>query len=159
MSLQFYEFFNRGVHGARHPAKLRWFKGHAGTPGNECAAKLRCEASGREKWSEIASLAYLKLRISERFRKAEDDWHADPNHHGAKEICPPSPKKLCMDRTRNAIGRTAAQIRTGHLRSSGHFERIKKRGDYRGWFCHEREMTRSHALLHCNEREFTCGAR
>ena len=74
---------------------------------------------------------------------------ADPGHHGAEEIPPPPPKKSCMDRTRNAIARTAAQIRTGHWRSAVYFKRIKKRGDDRCWFCHERKMTKSHALLHC----------
>jgi hypothetical protein len=122
---------------------------HAGTPANERADKLAGEAAGKDKWSEVASLAFLKLRISEKFRKAKDLWHADPAHHGAEEIPLPPPKKSCMDRTRNAIARTAAQIRTGHWRSSVYLEGIKKRGDDRCWFCYERKMTRSHTLLHC----------
>ena len=54
-----------------------------------------------------------------------------------------------MGHTRNAIARTAAQIRTGHWRSTVYFKRIRRRGDDGCWFCHERKMTRSHALLHC----------
>ena len=50
---------------------------------------------------------------------------------------------------KNAIARTAAQIRTGHWRSAVYLKRIKKRGDDRCWFCYERKMTRSRALLHC----------
>ena len=68
--------------------------------------------------------------------------YADPQHHGAEEIPPPPPKKSCMDRTRNAIARTAAQIRTGHRRSAVYLKRIKKRGDDRCWFC-----------VHCAFRE------
>jgi hypothetical protein len=32
------------------------------------------------------SLAYLKLRVSEEFRVAKDEWHKDPDHHGSEEI-------------------------------------------------------------------------
>ena len=53
-----------------------------------------------------------------------------------------------MNRTRNAIARTAAQIRTGHWHSAMYFKRIKKRGDGQCWFCHERRMTRSNTLLY-----------
>jgi hypothetical protein len=60
------------------------------------------------------SLSHIKLRISERFRKAEDSWHADPAHHGTDGIPPPPPKKSMLDRARNSIARVAAQIRTGH---------------------------------------------
>ena len=55
-----------------------------------------------------------------------------------------------MDHARNAIARTAAQIRTGHWRSAVYLRRIKKRKDDRCWFCKGgAKMTRSHALLHC----------
>ena len=148
-----YELFTLGVHGIRRLAELRWVKGDAGTPGNERADKLAGEAAGREKWSEVASLTYLKLRISEKFRKAKDEWHSNPKHHGTEEIPPPASKKPCMDRTKNAIARTAAQIWTGHWRSAVYFKRIEKRGDDRCWFCHERKMTRSRALLHCANDE------
>jgi hypothetical protein len=55
-----------------------------------------------------------------------------------------------MDQARNAIARTAAQIRTGHWRSAVYLSRIKKRREDKCWFCEGRaKMTRSHALLHC----------
>jgi hypothetical protein len=51
---------------------------------------------------------------------------------------------------RNAIARTAAQIRTGHWRSAVYFKRIRKRTEDKCWFCEGKaRMTRSHALLHC----------
>ena len=100
-------------------------------------------------WARVTSLAFLKLRISEKFRKEKDKWNPDPKHHGTEEIAPLPPKKSCMDQAKNAIARTAAQIKTGHWRSAVYFKRIKKRGDDRCWFCHERKMTKSHALLHC----------
>ena len=121
-----HDLFTQGVRGVRRSAELHRVKGHAGTPGNERADKLAGEAAGKDRWSETASLAYLKLQVSERFRKAKDLWHANPSHHGSEEIPPPPPKKSCMDRTRNAIARTAAQIRTGHWRSAVYFKRIKK---------------------------------
>ena len=49
------------------------------------------EAAEETKWSEVVSLAYLKLRIFEKFRSAKDKWHADPMHHGTEEI--PGPAK------------------------------------------------------------------
>ena len=62
----------------------------------------------------------------------------------------PPPKKSCMDGARNAIARTAAQIRTGHWRSAVYLKRIRKRRDDGCWFCEKgARMTRSHALLHC----------
>jgi hypothetical protein len=55
-----------------------------------------------------------------------------------------------MDQARNAIARTAAQIRTGHWRSAVYFKRVRKRKDDKCWFCEGgAKMTRSHALLHC----------
>jgi hypothetical protein len=32
------------------------------------------------------SIAHLKFRISEKFRKSKEDWHRTPNHHGTEEI-------------------------------------------------------------------------
>jgi hypothetical protein len=67
----------------------------------------------------VASLAYLKPKISERFHKAKDAWHANPTHHGTEETDPPPPsKKSCLDHMLNSLARTAAQIRTGHWRSA-----------------------------------------
>ena len=61
-------------------AELLWVKAHAGTPGNEKADRLAGKAE-RAKPSST-SLAYLKLRVSEKFRHAKDAWHADPRNHG-----------------------------------------------------------------------------
>jgi ribonuclease HI len=130
-------------------AEITWVKGHAGTPGNERADALAGMAAERIAWSPFTSLAHLKLRISEKFQKNKQEWNDDPHHHGTEEIPPPPPKKSCMDQTRNAIARTAAQIRTGHWRSAVYFKRVRKRKDDKCWFCKEgAKMTRSHALLH-----------
>jgi len=95
------------------------------------------------------SLVHLKLWIYERFRKAKEAWHDDPSHHGAQEIPPPPPKKSMLDRARNAIACSAAQIRTGHWRSAVYLHRIRKRADNKCWFCQDSvKMTRSHVLLH-----------
>jgi hypothetical protein len=96
----------------------------------------------------VASMAYLKLKISERFRKAKD---ASAAHHGTEEIPPPPRKKSCLDHMRNSLARTAAQIRTGHWRSAVYLKRIHKRADDKCWFCQgPARMTRSHVLLHCS---------
>jgi ribonuclease HI len=131
-------------------AEITWVKGHAGTPGNEKADALAGKAAARVAWSPITSLAYVKLQISEKFRKSKKSWDEDPRHHGNEEIPPPPAKKSCMDRARNSIARTAAQIRTGHWRSAIYLSRIRKRRDESCWFCEGKaRMTRSHALLHC----------
>jgi hypothetical protein len=83
------------------------------------------KAAERSAWSPKISMAYLKLRTSERFRAAKKAWHDDPQNHGNEEIPPPS-KKSCMDRAKNEIARTAAQIRTGHWRSAVCLKRIKR---------------------------------
>jgi ribonuclease HI len=69
---------------------LVWVKGHTGTPENERADELACKAVER---TGTMSLSYIKLRISERFRKAKDTWHADPRPHGTEEI-PPGPQEV-----------------------------------------------------------------
>jgi hypothetical protein len=52
---------------------------------------------------------------------------------------------------RNAIARIVSQIRTGHWRSAVYLKRIRKRTDYKCWFCQSSaRMTRSHVLLHCS---------
>ena len=69
--------------------------------------------------------------------------------HGTEEIPPPPPNKSCLDHMRNALARTAAQIRTGHWRSALYLQRIRKRTD-RCWFRGgTNKMTRSHVLLYC----------
>jgi len=131
-------------------AEICWVKGHMGTIGNERADTLAGKAAEVEAWSRVASIAHLKLQISERYRKAKEVWHNDPRHHGANEILPPPPKKSCLDKARNAIARVAAQIRTDHWRSAVYLKRIRKRRDDKCWFCPgPARMTRSHVLLHC----------
>jgi hypothetical protein len=70
---------------------------------------------------------------------------------GLDKIIDAAPKKSCMDRAKNGIARTAAQIRTGHWRSAVYLKRIKKRRrEDKCWFCcGQSRMTRSHVLLHC----------
>jgi len=95
----------------------------AGVPGNnEKADQLAGAATEKKSWSPVTSLAFLKLRSSERFRAAKEAWHLDPKHHGAEEIPPPPPKKSCVDRAKGSIARTAAQIRTGPLALRGILE-------------------------------------
>jgi hypothetical protein len=54
-----------------------------------------------------------------------------------------------MDQARNAIARTAAQIRTGHWRFAVYLRRIEKRRDDKCWFCKRgAKMTKCNAL-HC----------
>jgi hypothetical protein len=100
------------------------------------------------------SLAHIRLRISERYREAKDTWHADPAHHGTEEIPPPPPKKSTLDRVRNSIARTAAQIRTGHWSSAVYLKRIRKRETDHCWLCdgigqNRHKMTRAHVLMNC----------
>ena len=59
-----------------------------------------------------------------------------------------------MDRTRNVVAWSTAQISTGHWRSTVYFKRINERGDDRCWFSHGRKMTKSHALLHRTNATF-----
>ena len=89
------------------------------------------------------------LRGLEKLRS----WHVAPAHYGTEEIPPPPPKKPCMDKVRNAIAGTAAQIWTGHWRSAVFLGRIKEsRGD-RCWFCRPGpRMIRPHVLLHYTTR-------
>jgi ribonuclease HI len=133
---------------------LTWVKGHAGTPGNERADELAGKAAEKTGTQDTMSLSYIKLRISERFNKAKEEWHAQPAHHGTEEIPPPPPKKSILDRARNLIARVAAQIRTGHWRSAVYLKRIRKRESDRCWLCEETDrtphrMSRAHVLLNC----------
>jgi hypothetical protein len=133
-------------------ADITWVKGHSSVPGNERADELAGEAAENLGPYTAMSLAHLRLRISERFRTAKESWHANPTKHGTMETPPPPPKKSMLDRARNAVARTAAQIRTGHWRSVVYLKRIRKPGylSDKCWFCDgPAKMTRSHVLLHC----------
>jgi hypothetical protein len=59
-------------------------------PGNERADALAGKAAEKATWSAVNSLAHMKLRVSEKFRKAKEGWHKDPLHHGTEEIPPPA---------------------------------------------------------------------
>jgi hypothetical protein len=134
---------------------ITWVKGHFGVPGNERADALAGKAVEKIGPSTVMSIAHLKLKISERFKKAKAPRHDNPRHHGTEEIPLPPPKESYLDRARNAIARTAAaQIRTGHWRAATYLKKIQKRADNRCQFCRGSvRMTRSHVLLHCsNER-------
>jgi hypothetical protein len=85
--------------------------GNTGTPGNEKADALAGKAAEKVAWSPTTSLAYMKLQISEKFRRCKKRWDEDPRHHGNEEIPPPPAKKSCMDRARNSIAQKAAQIK------------------------------------------------
>jgi hypothetical protein len=127
-------------------AQVLWVKGHAGTPGNEKADALTGRAAEKASWSPVTSMAYLKLRISDRYRASKEAWHKEPSHHGHEEI---PPRKSCLGGARNSLARAAARIRTGHWCSAIYLKRIKKRTDDGCWFCAgQRKMTHSHVLLH-----------
>jgi hypothetical protein len=70
---------------------LVWVKG---TPGNEKADALAGQAAGRTGHSKIMTIAYLKLRISEKFRTKKEEWHKSPGHRGTEEIPPPRQRSI-----------------------------------------------------------------
>jgi hypothetical protein len=59
-----------------------------------------------------------------------------------------------LDRARNSIARTAAQIRTGHWRSAVDLKRIRKRDTDHCWLCdgigqNQHRISRAHVLMNC----------
>jgi hypothetical protein len=114
-------------------------RGHAGQRKADVLAGRAAEKPG---YPRVMSMAHLKLRISEKFRKAKSAWHDVPSHHGTEEIPLPPLKKSSLDGMR---------IRTGHWGSAVYLKRIRKMADDKCWFC--QGPARSHVLLHCpNER-------
>jgi len=137
---------------------ITWVKRHSDVPGNERADKLAGEVAEKLGLYTAISLAHLKLKISERLRKAKDGTPTP--HTTGRWIPPPPPKNSCLDRAKNAIARTAAQIRSGHCCSAVYLKMIRKRTDDKCWFCRRFvRMTGSHVLLHCpNEKLVTARA-
>jgi hypothetical protein len=116
-------------------ANIVGVKAHAGTLGNERADRC-AHMAGRRQDCLVADRipSPPQTRISQKFRTAKD-WHKDPRNYGTKEIHPRlPPKKSCLDRARNNLARTAAQIRTGHWRSAVYLKRIRKRRDDKCWY-------------------------
>ena len=66
-------------------AKIRWVRGHAGVPGSYMADVSVGKVAEKKAWSRTTSPAYLKPQISERYRKAKEAWHKDPQHHRAED--------------------------------------------------------------------------
>jgi len=86
-------------------ANIVWVKGHSGVPGSERADKLAGEAAEKIAPYTAMSLAHLKLRIPERFRKAKEAWHAKPDHHGTEEIPPRPQRNPCWTRLGTQLAR------------------------------------------------------
>ena len=57
------------------PVNIEWVKGRSGVPGNEKADGWRGEAVEKSNTNPVMSIAHLKLKISERFRKNKEKWH------------------------------------------------------------------------------------
>jgi len=83
-----------------------WVKGHSGVPGNERADTRAGKAAAKPNPSPIMSIAHIKLKISEQYRKAKEDWHADPANNGSMEIPPPAPQE--------ALPRQSAELHSLH---------------------------------------------
>jgi ribonuclease HI len=74
----------------RRTVNIEWVKGHAGTPGNERADELAGKAAHMVGTHTIMSLAHIKLRISERFRRrrTRGTLTRTPRHRGDPSPAP-----------------------------------------------------------------------
>jgi hypothetical protein len=100
--------------------------------------------------STVVSLTSLKTLISRKYSDAKVSWSRSSNLRGKDSVgITPFPKKSCLDKAKNSLARTVAQIRSGHWRSAVYLKRIRKRESDHCWFCHNkaRRMTRSHVLV------------
>lgn len=61
---------------------------------------------------------------------------------------PATPEGVLHGQGPERFGTNSSAIRTGHWRLAVFLKRIKKRQDYKCWFCQGSKMTRSHGLLH-----------
>jgi hypothetical protein len=98
--------------------------------------------------------------IPKRYTDSKDAWSKDPRRLGLASIdIPPPPKKSCLDKAKNSLARTVAQIRSGHWRSAIYLKRIRKSTTEHCWFCKikDRRVTRPHVLLHCPDEGLTAG--
>jgi hypothetical protein len=116
---------------------------------HEKADTLAGKVAEKPGHSRLMSIAHLKLRISKKFRKRERHGTRRQTTTALRRSLPP-PKKSCLDSMRNALARAAAQIRTGHWRSTVYLKPIRKMAEDKCWFCQSSaRVTRSHVLLHC----------
>ena len=94
---------------------------------NERADTLAGKAAEKTSWSQVTSLAHpytpASLKGSGKLRM--HGTTIQPTMALSKYLR----QKSCLDKARDALARTAAQIRAGHRRSTEHLKRIRKQLD------------------------------